>query len=208
MAPPNINRQDTNRRLWNTYLNRVSGNAATTQPGLNAAPEPQNTHNRITIPQETVADQEMQLFEEALSSVATFTDPGSNTGTLTIDMVSAAITRLQQHRATRNNRSSSTRLSRRNALVPGQNPIPQRRSMSNPSVHPQFRAKSVCLLYCKHCSTELCRRGMKAILLGNTKVELFSTDTPPSGVQLVFQDYMTQNCACRIRDGACLGCGM
>ncbi|KAJ3045288.1 Protein fam72a [Rhizophlyctis rosea] len=48
---------------------------------------------------------------------------------------------------------------------------------------------------------------MKAILLGNTKVELYSTDTPPVGVQLVWQDYVTQNCLCRIRDAACLGCG-
>lgn len=48
---------------------------------------------------------------------------------------------------------------------------------------------------------------MKAILLGNTKVELYSTDTPPTGVQLVYGDYLTQNCLCRIRDAACLGCG-
>lgn len=82
-----------------------------------------------------------------------------------------------------------------------------RRNQSNPSIHPQFRAKSVCKLYCKHCTTDLCMRGMKAILLGNTRVELFSTDTAPLGVQLVFQDYMTQNCACKIKDAACLGCG-
>lgn len=77
----------------------------------------------------------------------------------------------------------------------------------NPSVHPQFRSKVVCKIHCSHCYTEICKRGMKAILLGNTKVELYSTDTPPSGVQLVYQDYTTQNCLCRIRDGACLGCG-
>ncbi|KAJ3402674.1 Protein fam72a [Chytriomyces hyalinus] len=46
-----------------------------------------------------------------------------------------------------------------------------------------------------------------AILLGNTKVELYSTDSPPTGVQLVFDDYTTPNCQCRIRDVACLGCG-
>ena len=78
---------------------------------------------------------------------------------------------------------------------------------TNPSVHPQFRSKAVCNLFCKHCSSTLCKRGMKAILLGNTKVELYSTDIPPSGVQLVWNDYTTQNCHCRIRDAACLGCG-
>ncbi|KAH9246975.1 hypothetical protein BASA81_015460 [Batrachochytrium salamandrivorans] len=48
---------------------------------------------------------------------------------------------------------------------------------------------------------------MKAILLGDTRVELFSTDVPPFRVQLVDKDYMTRNCRCRIRDVACLGCG-
>ncbi|KAJ3089813.1 Protein fam72a [Quaeritorhiza haematococci] len=80
-------------------------------------------------------------------------------------------------------------------------------SSINPSIHPQFRSKAVCTLQCSHCGAELCKRGMKAILLGNTKVELFSTDMPPRGVQLVFDDYTTQNCACRIKDAACLGCG-
>ena len=77
----------------------------------------------------------------------------------------------------------------------------------NPSIHPQFRSKIVVKIHCNHCETEICRRGMKAILLGNTKVELYSTDTPPTGVSLVYADYTTQNCQCRIRDGACLGCG-
>jgi hypothetical protein len=36
---------------------------------------------------------------------------------------------------------------------------------------------------------------------------LFSTDAPPHGVALVFDDYRTRNCHCRIRDVACLGCG-
>ncbi|KAI8804394.1 protein FAM72 [Cladochytrium replicatum] len=77
----------------------------------------------------------------------------------------------------------------------------------SPSVHPQFRSKAVCTLTCRHCLTDVCRRGMKAILLGDTRVELYSTDFPPAGVQLVEKDYMTRNCRCRIRDVACLGCG-
>ncbi|KAI9330575.1 FAM72 protein-domain-containing protein, partial [Zopfochytrium polystomum] len=75
------------------------------------------------------------------------------------------------------------------------------------SIHPQFRSKAVCQIHCLHCSAVMCRRGMKAILLGNVKVELFSTDAPPTGVQLVFDDYTTRNCLCRIRDAACLACG-
>jgi len=77
----------------------------------------------------------------------------------------------------------------------------------NPSVHPQFRSKPVQELYCRHCRLMMCNRGMKAILLGNTTVELYSTDRPPTGAQLVYKDYMTQNCQCRIRDAACLTCG-
>jgi FAM72 protein len=65
----------------------------------------------------------------------------------------------------------------------------------NPSIHPQFRSKTVCRLFCTHCDSALCERGMRAILLGNINVELFSTDIPPQGVQLVFNDYLTNNCA-------------
>ncbi|OAJ38049.1 hypothetical protein, variant [Batrachochytrium dendrobatidis JEL423] len=82
-----------------------------------------------------------------------------------------------------------------------------RLQMSSPSIHPQFRSKAVCTLNCRHCTTVICNRGMKAILLGDTRVELFSTDVPPFRVQLVEKDYMTRNCRCRIRDVACLGCG-
>jgi hypothetical protein len=81
------------------------------------------------------------------------------------------------------------------------------------NARPQFRSKVVCVLECKHCTTEVCKRGMKAILLADINVELFSTDSPPfgmpsnfnSGVQLVNDDYRTRNCFCRIRDVACLG---
>jgi len=55
-----------------------------------------------------------------------------------------------------------------------------RQSSSN-NLHSQFHSKIVCQLYCKSCDVTLCRRGMKAILLADTKVELYSTDTPPKG---------------------------
>eukprot|EP00158_Paraphelidium_tribonemae_P004861 Partr_v1_DN27012_c0_g1_i1_m28906 putative family with sequence similarity 72, member len=79
--------------------------------------------------------------------------------------------------------------------------------MEYPSAHSHFRYKIVCRLNCRFCTKLLCSRGMKAILLADTKVELYSTDTPPSGVALVNGDYMTENCRCKIHDVACLGCG-
>lgn len=54
----------------------------------------------------------------------------------------------------------------------------------------------------------LCIRGMRAILLSDVSVELYSTDLPPPGaLQLVRTDYDTDNCMCRIRDVACYNCG-
>lgn len=38
--------------------------------------------------------------------------------------------------------------------------------------------KPVYKLNCRHCSTAVCARGMKAILLADTAIELYSTDTP------------------------------
>ncbi|KAJ3117210.1 Protein fam72a [Phlyctochytrium bullatum] len=78
---------------------------------------------------------------------------------------------------------------------------------STASLHPQFRSKAVCRLSCRHCGTQVCSRGMRAILLGDTRVELYSTDAAPpaDSVQLVGRDYVTKNCHCRIRDIACLG---
>lgn len=64
----------------------------------------------------------------------------------------------------------------------------------DPSTHPHFRIKDVFLLQCRHCQSSLCSRGMKAILLGDTKVELYSTDVPPANIQTVYQDYTTGNC--------------
>lgn len=83
----------------------------------------------------------------------------------------------------------------------------QQMSSHAPPPQSHFRYKVVCELSCRSCQRLLCIRGMKAILLADTKVELFSTDTPPLGVALVNDDYMTENCHCRIHDVACLGCG-
>lgn len=48
----------------------------------------------------------------------------------------------------------------------------------------QFRSKVVCILSCKHCQVNVCQRGMKAILLADMNVELYSTDASPYGTVL------------------------
>jgi hypothetical protein len=50
---------------------------------------------------------------------------------------------------------------------------------SSASVHPSFRSKAVCALGCRFCRKDICGRGMKAILLSDTRVELYSTDVVP-----------------------------
>jgi len=44
-----------------------------------------------------------------------------------------------------------------------------------------FKTKTVCELECKACCNNVCNRGMRAILLANSKVELYSTDAAPPG---------------------------
>ncbi|KAM3579465.1 hypothetical protein VKS41_007924 [Umbelopsis sp. WA50703] len=44
-----------------------------------------------------------------------------------------------------------------------------------------YPMKPVYKLSCKHCCNMICARGMKAILLADTSIELYSTDTPPRG---------------------------
>lgn len=71
-----------------------------------------------------------------------------------------------------------------------------------------LRNKVVYALNCRYCQSHVCNRSMRAILLADTKVELYSTDIPPSRtVGLVDGDRQTQGCRCRIRDTACKHCG-
>lgn len=75
-------------------------------------------------------------------------------------------------------------------------------------IHPAFQTKTVVKLECKYCERNICVRGMRALLLADTNVELYSTDLPPeNAIQLIGMDYSTENCDCRIKDVACLGCG-
>lgn len=66
-----------------------------------------------------------------------------------------------------------------------------------------LRNKIVYELHCRFCQDHICGRAMRAILLADTKVELYSTDVPPSRLRLLDDDRMTQGCNCRIRDTAC-----
>lgn len=43
-----------------------------------------------------------------------------------------------------------------------------------------FKNKCVTQVNCIYCDSLLCTRGMKAVLLADTEVELFSTDIPPN----------------------------
>ena len=49
------------------------------------------------------------------------------------------------------------------------------------NIHPSFKSKPVYELRCRVCDSLLCVRGMKAILLADRNVELYSTDLPPPG---------------------------
>jgi len=68
-----------------------------------------------------------------------------------------------------------------------------RSSYSNNSLHSSFKSKSVCQLNCRYCHGVLCRRGMKAILLADTRVELYSTDAAPIGYALRLLIYNNTN---------------
>ncbi|KAF9945591.1 Protein fam72a [Mortierella alpina] len=72
---------------------------------------------------------------------------------------------------------------------------------------PAFLSQPVYQLACAACIRPLCLRAMKAVMLSDHSKELYSTDMPPAGLQLVNEDRQVRHCACRIRDSACLGCG-
>ncbi|XP_076845374.1 protein FAM72A isoform X1 [Brachyhypopomus gauderio] len=71
-----------------------------------------------------------------------------------------------------------------------------------------FKNKCVTQVNCIYCDSLLCTRGMKAVLLADTEIELFSTDIPPNRtVDFVAGCYSTESCKCKLRDIACLKCG-
>ncbi len=68
-----------------------------------------------------------------------------------------------------------------------------------------LRNKIVYRLQCLYCTTPVCERAMRAILLADTKIELYSTDIPPRALKTMDEDRLTQGCNCRIRDTVCTG---
>ncbi|XP_071375023.1 protein FAM72A isoform X2 [Centroberyx affinis] len=48
-----------------------------------------------------------------------------------------------------------------------------------------FKNKCVTQVNCIFCDSLLCTRGMKAVLLADTEIELFSTDIPPNSGNVV-----------------------
>ncbi|XP_016085426.1 protein FAM72A-like isoform X2 [Sinocyclocheilus rhinocerous] len=48
-----------------------------------------------------------------------------------------------------------------------------------------FKNKCVTQVNCIYCDSLLCMRGMKAVLLADTEIELFSTDIPPNSGNVV-----------------------
>eukprot|EP00730_Choanoeca_flexa_P011264 TRINITY_DN24226_c0_g1_i1.p1 TRINITY_DN24226_c0_g1~~TRINITY_DN24226_c0_g1_i1.p1 ORF type:complete len:205 (+),score=26.05 TRINITY_DN24226_c0_g1_i1:1-615(+) len=70
-----------------------------------------------------------------------------------------------------------------------------------------FARKPVHTLSCRYCTSSLCSRAMKALLLADEKTMLFSTDACPDAVLLVEDEYLTESCACGIQDMACRCCG-
>ncbi|KAI7898779.1 FAM72 protein-domain-containing protein [Cokeromyces recurvatus] len=105
-------------------------------------------------------------------------------------------------------------------IIPGNSNAPPRRQTVPDSLQTPLHAprrsrqimtdssiKHVFKLLCQHCKTLVCARGMKAILLADKNIELYSTDVPSSNICALDKIYLTSSCHCRIQDVACLECG-
>ncbi|KAM6041274.1 protein FAM72A isoform 2-T2 [Theristicus caerulescens] len=70
-----------------------------------------------------------------------------------------------------------------------------------------FEDRCVAVLCCRFCQQVLSSRGMKAVLLADTDIDLYSTDIPPSGtVDFIGSCYFTEICKCKLKNIACLKC--
>eukprot|EP00040_Diaphanoeca_grandis_P022329 m.119739 g.119739 ORF g.119739 m.119739 type:complete len:183 (-) comp28758_c0_seq2:264-812(-) len=96
--------------------------------------------------------------------------------------------------------TTNTRGSPYSQLVQLNNIINRRQSM--------FGQKLVHELRCDSCARKLCSRAMRALLLADTKTQLYSTDTSPhQGCACIGAPYATKSCDCKIQDVACIECG-
>ncbi|KAL1774875.1 FAM72A isoform X1 [Sigmodon hispidus] len=70
-----------------------------------------------------------------------------------------------------------------------------------------FKDRCVSILCCKFCKQVLSSRGMKAVLLADTDIDLYSTDIPPTDtVDFIGRCYFTGICKCKVKNIACLKC--
>ncbi|KAF3823153.1 hypothetical protein GH733_010589 [Mirounga leonina] len=59
-----------------------------------------------------------------------------------------------------------------------------------------FKDRCVSILCCKFCKQVLSSRGMKAVLLADTEIDLFSTDIPPTNGNIVGYHVIVPCCSC------------
>ncbi|XP_065067351.1 protein FAM72A-like [Rhopilema esculentum] len=74
--------------------------------------------------------------------------------------------------------------------------------------HSSFYEKTVIEIRCKFCDRSLSSRGMKANLIADVSVELYSTDSPQIvNILPVGCVRKAETCFCMVSDIACIGCG-
>lgn len=75
-------------------------------------------------------------------------------------------------------------------------------------ISPQYSSEPVHSLECTQCGSTVCRRGMSAVLLANSDVQLFSTDCPEiREVATTANLFQAENCECWLVNMACVQCG-
>ncbi|KAL8589394.1 hypothetical protein ACOMHN_021546 [Nucella lapillus] len=80
--------------------------------------------------------------------------------------------------------------------------------MDKDNISPSFWSRIVYILECRACGEEVSRRAMRAILLADKRIELFSTDFPDCNAIGVVPDiFTTAHCYCKIQKIACRCCG-
>ena len=52
-------------------------------------------------------------------------------------------------------------------------------------IHHKIRSKEVFRIDCKYCDSRICSRAMEAILLTDSNIHLYSTDIPPTELDIV-----------------------
>lgn len=66
----------------------------------------------------------------------------------------------------------------------------QQRRSNNNNAAPFNPLKPVYKLLCRYCHNMVCARGMRAILLADTNIELYSTDIPATSYDPSFSLYL------------------